>query len=128
MKKILMIGLLVGTVAIVAGCGTQTPTPAPQSQQPTTQNTTTPNQTPAPSTTTPTTAGSGKDVYDKNCSACHGAGGAGASAPPLNTEKRTQAQVLNITKKGKESMPGYATVLNDAEIQAVAQYVADLKK
>jgi len=86
-----------------------------------------PQNVTTPSTTTPTTTASGKDVYDTNCSSCHGAGGAGASAPILNNGK-TQAKVLDITKRGKGSMPGFAGQLSDAEIQAVSQYVADLKK
>jgi len=77
---------------------------------------------------TPTPTVSGKNVYDKNCSGCHGAGGSGASAPALNTGGWTQAQVLGITKQGAGRMPGYANSLSNAEIQAVAQYVADLKK
>lgn len=127
MKKHLIIGLLLGTVTIVAGCGTQTPAPAPAPapQPPVTQNT---PSVPAPLTTAPNTTASGKAVYDKNCSSCHGAGGVGASGPALNNERRAQAQVLDITKKGKENMPAYAGKLSDAEIQAVSQYVADLKK
>lgn len=122
MKKYLMIALLVGTAAVAAGCGTKTPAPAPQTPPPTTQN------TPAPTTPAPTTTVSGKDVYDKNCSGCHGAGGAGASAKALNTEKSNLAEVIAITTKGKESMPSYAGKLTTAEIQAVSQYVVDLKK
>jgi len=87
-----------------------------------------PQNVTTPSTTTPTTtAANGKDVYDKNCSSCHGAGGAGASAPALNNGT-TQAEALGITKKGQGSMPGFASQLSDAEIQAVSQYVGDLKK
>jgi len=120
MKKFLMIGLLVGSLAIVAGCS-KTPAPAPQT--PIAQT------TPAPSTTTPTTVASGKDIYDKNCLGCHGPGGVGgASGPALNAEKLPLAEVIETTKKGKEKMPAYATVLKDTEIQAVAQYVSDLKK
>nr|WP_235838851.1 cytochrome c [Desulfosporosinus metallidurans] len=84
-------------------------------------------QTLTPSSTT-TTVGSGKDVYDKNCAGCHGAAGAGASGPVLTSEKRTQAQVADVIKKGKGTMPAYAGTLSDTEIQAVSQYVADLKK
>ena len=126
MKKYLTIGLFVVTAAIVTGCGTKTPAPVPQTSPTATQSTPAPTST--ASTTTPTTTASGKDVYDTSCSSCHGVGGAGASAPVLNTEKRTQADVLDITKNGKESMPAFAGKLSDAEIQAVSQYVADLKK
>lgn len=127
MKKYLMIGLFVVTAAIVTGCGTKAPAPAPQTPAPTTQT------TPAPSTTAPTTTASGKDIYDKNCASCHGAGGAGGMAPALNDEKRTQAEVLAITTAGKgnttgKNMPAYATKLSPAEIVAVSKYVADMKK
>jgi len=124
MKKYLMIALLVATAAVVAGCGstkTLAPTPTPTTPVPTTQS------TPAPTSSSPTTTVKGKDVYDKSCASCHGAEGAGASAPTLNNGK-TQSNVLNIVKKGKGSMPAYAGQLSDAEIQAVSQYVADLKK
>ncbi|MDP4125521.1 MAG: c-type cytochrome [Bacillota bacterium] len=128
MKKFMSVALIVGTIAIATGCSSQkpAPAPAPQVQQPT-QTSPTPNQT-TPSTSATTTAGSGKDIYDKNCVACHGAGGAGGSAPALNSEKRTQAQVVDVTKKGKGSMPGYAATLSDTEIQAVSKYVSELKK
>lgn len=129
MKKYLMIALLVGTAAIVTGCSTKTPAPAPQTPPPTTQNTPAPT-TPVPPTPTPTptTTASGKDIYDKNCAGCHGAGGVGASAKALNTEKSNLAEVIITTTKGKESMPAYAGKLSVTEIQAVSQYVADLKK
>jgi len=116
MKRFLMIALLVATAAVVAGCGPKVPAPTPTTQS-----------TPAPTSPSPTTTASGKDVYDKSCASCHGAGGSGASAPALNNGK-AQANVLNIAKKGKGSMPAYAGQLSDAEIQAVSQYVADLKK
>jgi|GEM_PF-891725 Cytochrome c, mono- and diheme variants len=131
MRKFLLSGLLAGIVAIMVGCSSQpapTPSPSPNSQvQPSTgQNTSTPSQT-TPSTSRTTTTGSGKDIYDKNCAGCHGAAGAGGSAPALNSEKRTQAQVSEITKSGKGSMPGFAS-LGDTQIQAVSQYVVGLKK
>jgi len=126
MKKLMLVGLLVGSIALATGCSKETPTTP---QPPVAQNTPA-TQTPAPATTptTPTTVASGKDIYDKNCSGCHGAGGAGASAPALNKEKFPLAEVVDVTKKGKGSMPGYATSLSSAEIQAVSQYVVDLTK
>lgn len=129
MKKYVLIGLLAGSTALV-GCGT---TPAPAPQPPVVKNAATPSQSSAPppttsQSTTPKTPVSGNDVFDKNCAGCHGPAGAGATAPALNTEARTQAEVVDITKKGKGTMPGYAKVLSDNEIQAVAQYVAGLKK
>jgi len=128
MKKYFMVALIVGTAAVVAGCGTKAPAPTPQTTQaPTTQN------TPAPTSPAPTTTANGKDIYDKNCASCHGAGGAGGMAPALNDEKRTQAAVLAITTAGKgnttgKNMPAYATKLTPAEIIAVSKYVADMKK
>lgn len=47
--------------------------------------------------------------------------------PALNSEKRTQAQVTDITKNGVGSIPGYGNKLSDMQIQAAAQYVANLK-
>lgn len=96
--------------------------PAPDPQAPSTQS------TPAPSTTTPTTTASVKDVYDKNYAGCHGTAGGGGTGGALNTKKSNQAEVIIVTTKGKESMPGYADKLSVTEIQAVFQNVADLKK
>lgn len=36
--------------------------------------------------------------------------------------------MADVIKKGKGTMPAYAGTLSDTEIQAVSQYVADLKK
>ncbi|WP_088226854.1 cytochrome c [Desulfosporosinus sp. FKB] len=82
--------------------------------------------TPTPPSSTPTSTG--KDIYDKNCAACHGPAGAGGSARAQNTETRSQNEVANITRNGKGSMPGFGSSLSVADIQAVSEYVAGLKK
>lgn len=137
-KRGLLVSLILGTVAITAGCGsstasTQQPSQSQQSastqQAPAAQ---TPSaQAPASQATgTQTAAASGKDVFAKNCASCHGDDGKGGSALALNAQKRDKATVLDFTKKGNmnKGMMGYEGTLSNDELNAVAQFVADLKK
>lgn len=116
---------------ILTGCNQQTTPPtAPQ------QATQTPPVTNPPTATTPptvapnTTQVSGADLYNSKCAGCHGANGTGGSAPALNTDewKNNSSKVQDITRKGKNGMPGFATSLNDTQIKAIGDYVASLKK
>ena len=87
----------------------------------------------------------GKPIYEKNCVACHGAGGKGDGAagkmlkpPPgdFATALKGQgdADIAKIIKEGGKAvgkaatMPAYGTRLNDEQIQAVVQYVKGLSK
>ena len=81
------------------------------------------------------TAASGKDVYDKNCIACHAAGVAGA---PKAGDKAAWApriasgiDTLYATSlKGKNAMPpkGGNLALPDADVKAAVDYLVGLAK
>ncbi|WP_425804313.1 c-type cytochrome [Desulfitobacterium sp. Sab5] len=137
-KRGLLVTLILGTVAITAGCGSSTAS-TQQPNQP--QQSASAQQAPAaqtPSTQAPasqasgaqTAAASGKDIFAKNCASCHGEDGKGGSALALNDKKRDKATVLDFTKKGNmnKGMMGYEGTLSNDELNAVAQFVADLKK
>lgn len=132
LKKLIVVISLLGLMVIV-GCNKQptptnpAPTPAPQAPQ---QSAQTPSTTPPTTTPPATTQAGGADLYNTNCSGCHGANGTGGSAPALNTDewKNNSSKVQDITKKGKGSMPGFASSLNDTQIKAIGDYVASFKK
>ncbi|MGC7871113.1 c-type cytochrome [Desulfosporosinus sp. SYSU MS00001] len=135
MKNFKIICLLLGIMVIGAGCATKPTVPT----NPTDKNTqvrqsvsksssTNSNTTSAPTPPSSTPTSTGKDIYDKNCAACHGPAGAGGSARALNTETRSQNEVSNTIRNGKGSMPGFGSSLSVADIQAVSEYVAGLKK
>lgn len=142
-KKSLILGLLAGTMAVVAGCGTSaTPNkPVPQPQQSSMTPTAPAPTTASASVTTPTTgtSASGKDIFDKNCGSCHGTGGIGGTAPALNKATlssvaaspitKDSANVLDFVKKGKieKGMPAWQGVLSDADLKTLSDYVASLK-
>lgn len=142
-KTSLVLVLLAGTMAVVAGCGTSaTPNkPVPQPQQSSmAQTAPAPTTASAPVTTPATgTSVSGKDIFDKNCGSCHGTGGIGGTAPALNKATlslvaaspiaKDSANVLDFVKKGRieKGMPAWQGVLSDADLQALSDYVVSLK-
>lgn len=79
-----------------------------------------------PTTTTTTVPGSppppppsGAAVYASQCAACHGASGG-----DLVGRNTTTSRISTVTNNGTTGMPGYATRLSKAEIDAVIAYVA----
>ncbi len=76
-----------------------------------------------------TTAGSvGERVFtDSGCGSCHTFGPAGSdgrAGPNLDDAQITPAAAATVIRKGASGMPGYASGLSDAEILAVARFVA----
>jgi cytochrome c6 len=75
-----------------------------------------------------------KALYDGKCASCHGKDGKGNAA--LNkmfgaegldltkaaTAAKTQAELVEIVRKGAGKMPGYDGQMSEAEIQAVTRY------
>jgi mono/diheme cytochrome c family protein len=110
----------------------QTPQPTGGGGAPSTQTTTTPE---AGTTSTPEAGGTqqasaqGKQVFSTNCASCHtlkdanARGQVGPNLDDLKPDAQTvQRQVIN----GGGAMPAFKGQLSDAEIRAVAQYVASV--
>ena len=64
---------------------------------------------------------------DATCAGCHtlaAAGASGAVGPNLDERKPDAATVTAIVTSGRGSMPSFSGQLSEAEIAAVADYVA----
>jgi cytochrome c6 len=77
-------------------------------------------------------AADGAAIYKAKCAMCHGADGSKSnpSMKALNSadvQKQTDAQLTEITSKGKGKMPGYSGKLSDDEIKAVVSFLRTLK-
>ena len=76
--------------------------------------------------------------YKAKCQMCHAADGSGKTpagekmgAHDLRSPdvvKQTDAQMTEITAKGKNKMPGFAGKLTDAQIKDVVAYIRELQK
>ncbi len=66
--------------------------------------------------------GEGADLFASNCAVCHGPGGAGASAAPINVPFENE-QLIEIIRVGISDMPGFAGALNDGQITVLANFV-----
>jgi outer membrane protein assembly factor BamB len=78
-------------------------------------------------TTTVASGVSGKQVFTSNCGSCHTLGAAGTTGsvgPNLDTLKPSAATVEQQVRNGGNGMPAFAGRLSDAQITAVAKYVA----
>ena len=93
-------------IAPPEGSGSFTPAATPQ---------------PVPSSTYP--PGTGGRVYGENCSGCHGARGEGLVGPPL-AAAAFASLVGPMVVEGGISMPAFAGVLSDADVDAVSDFVA----
>jgi mono/diheme cytochrome c family protein len=82
-------------------------------------------------------ADDGATIYKAKCQACHGADGKGETPAGKKmgaidfhdpaVAKMSDADLADITKKGKNKMPSYDGKLSDADIKAVVQFCRDLK-
>ena len=95
-------------VAAPEGSGSFTPAPTPGS--------------PAPASTYP--PGSGGRVYAENCSGCHGPKGEGYVGPPL-AAAGFASLVGPMVTQGGISMPPFAGVLSEDDVNAVSGFVAN---
>jgi mono/diheme cytochrome c family protein len=75
---------------------------------------------------TPPANEAGAAGYAANCAACHGADGTGASAPAVSGTSLSNEELVSIIANGRGGMPGYSATLATEEIEAIAQFVADL--
>jgi mono/diheme cytochrome c family protein len=69
----------------------------------------------------------GKDLYEVNCSQCHGADGKANPQADLSDQaalaKLTQNDIAGFVSKGIGTMPGFGGAMADPDIYAVAAYV-----
>jgi mono/diheme cytochrome c family protein len=80
----------------------------------------------------------GADTYKAKCLMCHGADGLGTTpaGKKLNAAsfkdpaivKASNAEMIDIVKKGKNKMPAYAGKLTDSQITATVAYIRTLQK
>ena len=76
-------------------------------------------------------------LYKSKCAACHGSDGAGQTAAGKKfgakdfrspaVAKMSDAQLFEITQKGKEKMPAYDKKLTDDQIKLLIKYIRTLK-
>ena len=76
-------------------------------------------------------------LYKSKCQMCHGPDGTGETpvGKKLGTKdfhspevtKVPDAQLFDITKKGKDKMPGYDGKLTDEQIKSLIKYIRSLK-
>ncbi|MGP4717472.1 c-type cytochrome [Psychrobacter sp. T6-6] len=71
----------------------------------------------------------GKKLYDDSCAGCHmqkgdGAQGAGYYPPLTNNSKmESKYYIISVIINGLRGMPSFHSMMNDAQIAAVTQYV-----
>ena len=71
----------------------------------------------------------GKKLYDDSCAGCHMPTGAGAQGagyyPPLanNSKMESKYYIISVIINGLRGMPSFHSMMNDAQIAAVTQYV-----
>ena len=72
-------------------------------------------------------AADGEALFTDNCGSCHtlsAAGTSGSVGPNLDDTSLDAAAIESIVRDGSGSMPAFGGELSDAEITAVAEYVA----
>lgn len=77
------------------------------------------------------------DLYKSKCQVCHGPDGKGETPAGKKlgakdfhspeATKMTDAELFEITKKGKEKMPSYDKKLTDDQIKQLVKYIRTLK-
>lgn len=76
-------------------------------------------------------------LYKSKCAACHGPDGVGATTMGKklavrdfhspDVTKMTDAELFDITKKGKNKMPAYDKKLTDDQIKDLIKFIRTLK-
>ncbi|MGC2673372.1 MAG: cytochrome c [Candidatus Acidiferrum sp.] len=82
--------------------------------------------------------GDAASLYKAKCALCHAADGSGNTAvgkklgardfASPEVSKETDEQLVEITAKGKNKMPGYEKSLKDAEIKGLVAFIRELGK
>lgn len=78
----------------------------------------------------PNAKADGKLIFEKNCSICHGNDGklGLGNAKDLSVSTMDMDSRIQIISYGKPGMTPFKGVLEDNEIEAVAQYIEQLRK
>ncbi len=69
----------------------------------------------------------GEQLFVDNCSSCHtlvAAGAAGSVGPSLDAVDPSADEVVATVTDGRATMPSFAGSLDQAQIDAIAEYVA----
>ncbi len=76
-------------------------------------------------------------LYKSKCQACHGPDGKGETAAGKKlgvkgfqspeVAKMSDVELFDITKKGKDKMPGYDKKLTDDQMKELIKYIRSLK-
>ena len=72
-------------------------------------------------------AAEGRSVFRDNCGRCHtlqAAGTSGQVGPPLDEIAKSAGEIEGIVRAGRGIMPSFRGTLSDAQIRAVAAFVA----
>ena len=71
----------------------------------------------------------GKALFEANCIACHGVNGKLmlSGAKDLSLSQKSEAELKNVIRKGKNAMQAYEKVFTDQEIEALGAYVMSLR-
>ena len=70
----------------------------------------------------------GEELFADNCGGCHAlsaAGTTGSVGPSLDDADLDTDEVASIVSEGRGTMPAFSGDLDDAEIDAIAQFVAE---
>lgn len=77
-------------------------------------------------------------LYKSKCATCHGDDGTGNTTAGKalkvrdfhdpEVKKETDSELIEITAKGKNKMPGYSSTLKDAQIKDLVAYIHELAK
>jgi len=72
--------------------------------------------------------GTGKRLFEQNCGSCHvlaDAGTKGTVGPNLDDAKPSKELAIDRVTNGQGGMPSFKGQLSDAQIEAVASFVAE---
>ena len=77
-----------------------------------------------------------QDLYKSKCQGCHGADGKATNIGKKlgakdfqdpDVAKLSAADLVKVTKEGKNKMPAYKGKLTDEQIKQLAEYIKDMK-